>query len=431
MPFSTSGLSKREVQMVRKLIEAGQDLESVFWRQSDPEGLAIYQALANCPGATEKDIRHYLLINGNRYDLLEGNKPFLANTVYEPGHALYPPGITRKEIEDFVAAHPARKAEIYNPWTVVRRSGKDLIGIPYHVAFRQWLVPAAKALRDAASLSDDKAFATFLRLRADALLTDDYYKSDLAWVDLYVTSNEKELGTEGDASHWTWEDPQSKVQFTDDTGIKLQGKSSLLATIKPYSGGRCNLIYHAPIKERMSLEGKKVVIWEFASRELAVGREIELYVRCIDRGQMVAPFRQHPANLCRTAFALDPIHQVRDRIAALGPFRSLAFIAAVINQLHIETADRCSFAEHVGLQVAGGIPGRLSARRGIEREDEPSARARHDGRRSTNLFQGRIDCGALIGSQRRNGIVVVWHISSFLCGVCVTSMCRIRVSLRL
>jgi hypothetical protein len=184
MPFSTAGLSTPEVAMVRKLVEAGQDLESIFWRQSDPEGLALYQALGNCPGATEKQIHHYLLINGNRYDLLEGNKPFLANTVYEPGHALYPAGITRKEIEDYVAAHPAKKAEIYNPWTVVKRSGKDLIGVPYHVEYKQWLEPAAKALRDAASLSDDTAFANFLRLRADALLTDDYYKSDLAWVDL-------------------------------------------------------------------------------------------------------------------------------------------------------------------------------------------------------------------------------------------------------
>ena len=59
-PFSTGGLSTREDQMVRKLVEAGQDLESIFWRQSDPEGLTIYQALANCPGAAEKDIRHYL-----------------------------------------------------------------------------------------------------------------------------------------------------------------------------------------------------------------------------------------------------------------------------------------------------------------------------------------------------------------------------------
>ena len=184
MPFNTSGLSTREVAMVRKLVEAGQDLESIFWRQSDPQGLAIYQALANCPGATEKQIHHYLLINGNRYDLLEGNKPFLVNTRYEPGHALYPAGITRKEIEDYVAAHPARKAEIYNPWTVVKRQGRELVGVPYRVEYKQWLLPAAKALRDAAALSDDKQFANFLRLRADALLSDNYYSSDIAWVDL-------------------------------------------------------------------------------------------------------------------------------------------------------------------------------------------------------------------------------------------------------
>src|SRR5256714_10309815 len=184
MPFNTTGLSTREVAMVRKLIEAGQDLESIFWRQSDPEGLAIYQALANCTGATEKQIHHYLLINGNRDGRAEGNKPFLTNTRYESGHALYPPGITRKEIEDYVAAHPAKKAEIYNPWTVVKREGRDLVGVPYHVEYREWLVPAAKALRDAAAQSDDKAFANFLRLRADALLTDSYYSSDLAWVDL-------------------------------------------------------------------------------------------------------------------------------------------------------------------------------------------------------------------------------------------------------
>jgi hypothetical protein len=184
MPFDTKGLTAREVQMVRKLVEAGQYLESAFWRESDPQGLAIYQALANCSGTTEKQIHHYLLINGSRYDLLEGNKPFLANTRYEPGHALYPAGITRQQIESYVAAHPAKKAEIYNPWTVVERRGNDLVGIPYHVAFAKWVRPAAQALRDAAALSDDAAVANFLRLRADALLTDDYYKSDLAWVDL-------------------------------------------------------------------------------------------------------------------------------------------------------------------------------------------------------------------------------------------------------
>ncbi len=184
VPFYTRGLSAREVKMVRKLVEAGRYLESIYWRQSDPAGLRLYTALAGCPRPLQKDIRHFLLINGSRYDLLEGNKPFLADTRYEPGRALYPAGITRKEIDDYVAAHPGKKAEIFSPFTVVKRSGRDLVGVPYHVEYSQWLLPAAKALRDAAAFSDDKAFANFLRLRADALLNDDYYKSDLAWVDL-------------------------------------------------------------------------------------------------------------------------------------------------------------------------------------------------------------------------------------------------------
>jgi hypothetical protein len=183
-PFSTAGLSTREVRMVRKLVEAGQQFESIYWRQSDPAGLALYQALRPCTGKIEQDIRHYLLINGSRYGLLEGNKPFVAGVAYPEGRALYPAGITRQEIERYVAAHPEKKAELYDPWTVVKRRGTDLVGVPYHVEYRAWLVPAARALREAAALSDDAPFAAFLRLRADALLTDDYYTSDLAWVDL-------------------------------------------------------------------------------------------------------------------------------------------------------------------------------------------------------------------------------------------------------
>jgi hypothetical protein len=184
IPFSTAGLSSREVRLVRKLVEASQYLESIYWRQSDPEALRLYKGLAACTHPADQQLRRFLLINGSRYDLLEENKPFIGNDPFSPGRALLPRGITQKEIEDYVAARPEKKAEIYNPLTVVKRQGSALVGVPYHVEFRQWLVPAAKALREAASLSDDRAFAKFLRLRADALLSDDYYASDIAWVDL-------------------------------------------------------------------------------------------------------------------------------------------------------------------------------------------------------------------------------------------------------
>ncbi len=183
-PFVTSGLSAREVKLVRKLVEAGQYLESIYWRQSDPKALELYNGLAGCKSVADQQLRRFLMINGSRYDLLNENKPFIGNDPLSSGHANYPPGITQKEIDAYIAAHPGKKAEIYNPLTVVRRRGSGLIGIPYHVEYKQWLEPAAKALREASALSDDKAFANFLRLRADALLTDDYYPSDIAWVDL-------------------------------------------------------------------------------------------------------------------------------------------------------------------------------------------------------------------------------------------------------
>jgi hypothetical protein len=184
MPAATDGLSPREKQLVQKLVDASRLIESIYWRQSDRVGLALYKGLAGCTGKTERDVRHFLVINGSRYDLLAEHKPFIGNDPYPPGRESYPKGITQKEIDSYVAAHPDKKAEIYNPQTVIKRQGSDLVAVPYHVEYREWLVPAAQALRDAASLSDDKAFANYLRLRADALLSDDYYPSDVAWVDL-------------------------------------------------------------------------------------------------------------------------------------------------------------------------------------------------------------------------------------------------------
>src|SRR2546430_12774953 len=83
-----------------------------------------------------------------------------------------------------VKDHRGKKAEIYSPTTLVRWHGDQLDGLPYHIAYRSFLEPAARDLREAADLSQDAAFANFLRLRAYALLSDDYFKSDIAWMQL-------------------------------------------------------------------------------------------------------------------------------------------------------------------------------------------------------------------------------------------------------
>jgi hypothetical protein len=184
IPFDKSKFSGRELQMIDKLVDASRYLDDIFWRQSDPEGLALYKSLENSKHSRDIKLRQFLMINGSRFDLTSDNKPFVGTKPMPPGRGLYPDGLTREELEKYVAAHPDQKDELYSPYTVIHRKGDQLEAIPYRTAYRQFLIPAAKDLRDAADLSDDKAFADFLRLRADALLSDDYYKSDLAWVDL-------------------------------------------------------------------------------------------------------------------------------------------------------------------------------------------------------------------------------------------------------
>jgi hypothetical protein len=184
MPFDSSRLTPRERQLVAKLVEACQSLESIYWRQSDPEGLKLYHALAGSTAPRDIELRHFLRINGSRFDLINNDAPFVGTAPWPPGRSIFPPDMTKQEFDGYIAAHPEQKAALYDPFTVVRRKGVTLEAIAYHVAYREWLDPMVKALREAAALSDDPAFAKFLRMRADALLTDNYFDSDIAWVSL-------------------------------------------------------------------------------------------------------------------------------------------------------------------------------------------------------------------------------------------------------
>ena len=184
MPFDASALNARERSMIGKLVAASRYIDRIYWQQSDPDGRLLYQQLQGNQAVEARNLRRFLRINGSRYDLIRGNAPFVGTAPWPPGRNLYPADLTRAEFDRYVAAHPDRKAALYDPWAVVVRDGAALDAVPYHVVYRQWLAPAAQLLRDAAALSDDPAFAKFLRLRADALFSDDYLQSDLAWLDL-------------------------------------------------------------------------------------------------------------------------------------------------------------------------------------------------------------------------------------------------------
>ena len=95
MPFHSAGLTAREKKLVGKLVDASRYLENIYWRQSDPEGLGLYQSLASSKSAKDQELRHYLWINGSRFDLIEQNRPFVGITPMPPGRGFYPEGLTR------------------------------------------------------------------------------------------------------------------------------------------------------------------------------------------------------------------------------------------------------------------------------------------------------------------------------------------------
>src|SRR5947209_3704468 len=106
MPFHSAGLTPNELKMIDKLVDASAYLDAIFWRQSDPEALMLYQSLSSSTRVQDQQLRRFLWINGSRFDLLDENKPFTGTQPMPPGVGFYPQGLTREQIEQYVKDHP-------------------------------------------------------------------------------------------------------------------------------------------------------------------------------------------------------------------------------------------------------------------------------------------------------------------------------------
>lgn len=173
-------LSDRERRMIPLLIQAAQEMDAIFRMQGYGN---LDSLLASIP---DPRVRRYTEINYGPWDRLAGNAPFIPGTGPKPdGANAYPADMTRQEFEAQAAAGGARADSLRSLYTLVRRGpGGQITTVPYHVAFAPQLRRAADRLRQAAALADDAGLRRYLELRADALLTDQYQPSDMAWLDM-------------------------------------------------------------------------------------------------------------------------------------------------------------------------------------------------------------------------------------------------------
>ncbi len=179
-----SHLSDNQRQMISLLIQASEIMDELFWQQAYGEAGPLLESI-EAPAQ-----RRFAEINYGPWDRLDGDKPFVGGAGPKPlGARFYPADMTREEFE---AWEQSGKTGLYS---LVRRdaSGK-LVLVPYSEAYAAQLQTAGNLLREAAELAESEAFAAYLRLRADAVETDNYQPSDMAWMDMKDNAVELVIG---------------------------------------------------------------------------------------------------------------------------------------------------------------------------------------------------------------------------------------------
>ncbi|HEY0547057.1 MAG TPA: hypothetical protein VGC91_16890, partial [Pyrinomonadaceae bacterium] len=290
-----SHLTAGERAAIEKLLEVGKIFQSIYEQQRHESALSSEQELQQLdkrlgsPAQTQNLLILFHLFQGPIANTLENKRePFLPVEPFPPGHNMYPWGITKDEVEAFIATHPKRRDSILDQRTVVRRAtalnlrgdlgklkqypaldtlhpglqqdlagllaapdAKVLYAVPYSVAYADESMRAHALLNEAADAlqSDDAEFARYLRNRSRDLLSDDYESGDAAWVTGHFRNLNAQIG-----SYETYDDElygvktfyafsllSTRRQETDDLRRAMRGLQALEDSL-PYE-------HHKKIKE--------------------------------------------------------------------------------------------------------------------------------------------------------------------------------------
>ena len=170
-----SHLSDGQRKMVALLIDASQIMDDLFWRQSFGDN---YEAWLD--SIADDKTRRFAELNYGPWDALDDEKSFMQGFGPKPlGAQFYPEDMSKEEFEE---AYLPGKSDLYS---FVRRDAKGgLVLVPFHVEYAEELKAAAVLLREAAKLAESPDFANYLKLRAAALISDDFQLSDSYWMDV-------------------------------------------------------------------------------------------------------------------------------------------------------------------------------------------------------------------------------------------------------
>jgi hypothetical protein len=183
----TAHLSPNDKKALAKIIEAAKLMDPLFLRQVWSGNEALKKKLEADKTPAGRLRLHYFLINDGPWSRIDENEPFIEGVPQKPAIPnYYPEDMTREEFNAWVETLPAEEKQKATGffWLIRRDANGKLMTVPYSKAYAEFLVPAAKLLREAAALTTDQTLKNFLNQRANAFASDDYYASDVAWMEL-------------------------------------------------------------------------------------------------------------------------------------------------------------------------------------------------------------------------------------------------------
>jgi hypothetical protein len=191
---NTAFLNPEEKDVVNLLIRAAALMNPIYLRQIATDNPATRAAIARSRRADRALLLDWFDLQFGPWDTLADNRPFWGNAPLPPGGGLYPKDLTKEAFDTYLAEHPDQKEALTSPYTVVHRQGNRLVAVPYSAEYKQWLEPAARLLEQAAARTSNASLKRFLTLRARAFRTNDYYPSEMAWMDVQGTPIEVVIG---------------------------------------------------------------------------------------------------------------------------------------------------------------------------------------------------------------------------------------------
>jgi len=182
--YDDSILNDRQKEVVKNLYYASKIMDELFFEQVYSKNNQIkYQLLDDDSEKSKKTLEYFEIMFGP-FDRLKHNKPFMGKDKKPLGANFYPEDITKQEFEMWLKNHPEDEKSFTSEFTVIRRENGQLVAFPYSEFYKDKLEKAADYLKEAAKFADNPSLKKYLLTRAAAFMSNDYYESDMAWMDL-------------------------------------------------------------------------------------------------------------------------------------------------------------------------------------------------------------------------------------------------------